>query len=217
MPRRLIPAHAGKTGWMLTACLRPRAHPRSRGENRMQARSAISSAGSSPLTRGKPHARRIIQNARRLIPAHAGKTELHCLGEAVARAHPRSRGENAQGQDLKLRHLGSSPLTRGKPRVDNRQVPPRGLIPAHAGKTRTRPCRGCRSRAHPRSRGENPSPSKRSALVQGSSPLTRGKLARVGAIMRVRGLIPAHAGKTCLAGLVGAHAEAHPRSRGENP
>ena len=31
-----------------------------------------------------------------------------------------------------------------------------------------------------------------------------------------QGLIPTHAGKTCLAGLVGAHSEAHPRSRGEN-
>ena len=51
--KRLIPAHAGKTG---SACPRNRrdaAHPRSRGENCSRTRSASALAGSSPLTRGK--------------------------------------------------------------------------------------------------------------------------------------------------------------------
>ena len=72
--RRLIPAHAGKTGAMrhLSACCR--AHPRSRGENRDLDDNMRTALGSSPLTRGKRSA-----PARRgwgggLIPAHAGKT-----------------------------------------------------------------------------------------------------------------------------------------------
>ena len=70
----LIPAHAGKTELILYGCKPFRAHPRSRGENRIRARSAISSAGSSPLTRGKPRQPRRTPRVDRLIPAHAGKT-----------------------------------------------------------------------------------------------------------------------------------------------
>ena len=72
-------------------------------------------------------------------------------------------------------------------------------------------------RAHPRSRGENSTLGTWCPPTRGSSPLTRGKQRsglRYGA---VRGLIPAHAGKT-----IGEVAEvvadgAHPRSCGENP
>ena len=50
----------------------------------------------------------------------------------------------------------------------------------------------------------------------GSSPLTRGKLARrVGDAIHAR-LIPAHAGKTTPRARRPASHEAHPRSRGEN-
>ena len=71
-----------------------------------------------------------------------------------------------------------------------------GLIPAHAGKTCRRGFRLRRVRAHPRSRGENPS---------------------VGHDGRnLEGLIPAHAGKTGGGPRRGRGAWAHPRSRGEN-
>ena len=50
----------------------------------------------------------------------------------------------------------------------------------------------------------------------GSSPLTRGKRLGGGNEPRVRGLIPAHAGKTPPSGPCRARARAHPRSRGEN-
>ena len=70
--------------------------------------------------------------------------------------------------------------------------------------------------AHPRSRGENGKVATSATEVQGSSPLTRGKL--VDAVARAvgEGLIPAHAGKTRDAQLTGHALEAHPRSRGEN-
>ena len=52
---------------------------------------------------------------------------------------------------------------------------------------------------------------------EGSSPLTRGKLAHDTKSDLSAGLIPAHAGKTaaCETNTVGQRA--HPRSRGENP
>ena len=50
----------------------------------------------------------------------------------------------------------------------------------------------------------------------GSSPLTRGKLGTPTVGVVKIGLIPAHAGKTKPANVLGRNASAHPRSRGEN-
>ena len=50
---RLIPAHAGKTGFRAARDARPPAHPRSRGENRARRFVGADLGGSSPLTRGK--------------------------------------------------------------------------------------------------------------------------------------------------------------------
>ena len=52
--RGLIPAHAGKTPRRVPGHSAQRAHPRSRGENGRLVLIALSEAGSSPLTRGKP-------------------------------------------------------------------------------------------------------------------------------------------------------------------
>ena len=70
--------------------------------------------------------------------------------------------------------------------------------------------------AHPRSRGENVVPKVKAVAEVGSSPLTRGKLAREGDTLSHQRLIPAHAGKTAgpTTGIRGRRA--HPRSRGEN-
>ena len=153
-------------------------------------------AGSSPLTRGKPRTIRPVSSPLRLIPAHAGKTTRRNGSSRRAAAHPRSRGENSRQARRSCRLSGSSPLTRGKltgpPRVSDEIR----LIPAHAGKT-ARGRRFCpRAAAHPRSRGENLSPSSDDSFATGSSPLTRGKRGQVD-----NGLSPAGA---------------HPRSRGEN-
>ena len=72
--RRLIPAHAGKTLEGEHVPTRCPAHPRSRGENLTGAEDQLVSLGSSPLTRGKPSNGFRAESARRLIPAHAGKT-----------------------------------------------------------------------------------------------------------------------------------------------
>ena len=50
--------------------------------------------------------------------------------------------------------------------------------------------------AHPRSRGENVKRAADLLEAEGSSPLTRGKLAAIAALVAIFGLIPAHAGKT---------------------
>ena len=72
--RWLIPAHAGKTSNEPPTFWKPRAHPRSRGENRNTRILGNKLGGSSPLTRGKHATRDDAYNAAGLIPAHAGKT-----------------------------------------------------------------------------------------------------------------------------------------------
>ena len=54
------------------------------------------------------------------------------------------------------------------------------------------------------------------ALKQGSSPLTRGKHGPEAVQTELRGLIPAHAGKTLSQPPRALRRTAHPRSRGEN-
>ena len=213
---RLIPAHAGKTCRCLCYVSAWRAHPRSRGENSAVGSNACVAGGSSPLTRGKPSRGLSTGHARRLIPAHAGKTVIYCLPSSAVAAHPRSRGENRVGHEAQFRTAGSSPLTRGKHGVVPQQAALAGLIPAHAGKTWAEAWLGVAPAAHPRSRGENVPVLWRVVGGNGSSPLTRGKHTVDHAERLYERLIPAHAGKTT--GWAGAHgcAGAHPRSRGEN-
>ncbi len=130
------------------------------------------------------------------IPAHAGKTPgmdttSHCVS-----AHPRSRGENGIGTRLIRGIRGSSPLTRGKPLLSWAGFSVLRLIPAHAGKTHQATCQALRTRAHPRSRGENCVKRARNARFGGSSPLTRGKRCTHHDTRGYLRLVPAHAGKT---------------------
>ena len=112
-------------------------------------------AGSSPLTRGKP--------------------PTPCSALAATGAHPRSRGENPSEIPFLESRAGSSPLTRGKRRLRRGRAQRHGLIPAHAGKTTWHDPRGLHRTAHPRSRGENTPPGPTAEGEVGSSPLTRGK------------------------------------------
>ena len=132
---RLIPAHAGKTWGVVHESAALKAHPRSRGENRMPRTTRVIATGSSPLTRGKLVGDRLASTVYRLIPAHAGKTLFWRLVSPRHPAHPRSRGENAYRSAPLPACCGSSPLTRGKRRRRRWGLGVRRLIPAHAGKT----------------------------------------------------------------------------------
>ena len=212
----LIPAHAGKTPSIPRPRLSQGAHPRSRGENDPFSMASAARLGSSPLTRGKRSSARRGNSSGGLIPAHAGKTSGHDLQPAQLRAHPRSRGENSRGADRPRSRRGSSPLTRGKLGAHAGSGQVSGLIPAHAGKTRSRGCLGRSAWAHPRSRGENSSDATPAKDSVGSSPLTRGKHLNPRRAQAKAGLIPAHAGKTQAGTYRGMGGGAHPRSRGEN-
>ena len=171
-------------------------HPRSRGENNIAGNALHFAAGSSPLTRGKPGHQGKERTASGIIPAHAGKTSRRRCAAGLRRDHPRSRGENDDGDRRERLQGGSSPLTRGKRRVPRRRVLREGIIPAHAGKTYDGLIPALRSGDHPRSRGENIKAAVSVVVEWGSSPLTRGKLISETDFGKIAGIIPAHAGKT---------------------
>ena len=112
--------------------------------------------------------------------------------------------------------VGASPLTRGKRRRLQLEGRLPGRIPAHAGKTPAGRGGGAGARAHPRSRGENPTGARPSTSASGASPLTRGKLGGGRHLNLDAGRIPAHAGKTTRSACPAWPEPAHPRSRGEN-
>ena len=212
----LIPAHAGKTSFILGVLISDWAHPRSRGENHRCVHLRTVASGSSPLTRGKPRANASMSARVGLIPAHAGKTGRRRGRSQQLSAHPRSRGENSTPAFSRACIAGSSPLTRGKPGHASHDHGFSGLIPAHAGKTLVSEATPEDSGAHPRSRGENTSRAILNPALAGSSPLTRGKQQGDYRPMLELRLIPAHAGKTSPGRRSRPCCRAHPRSRGEN-
>ena len=116
-----------------------------------------------------------VARLARLIPTHAGKTPSRDSESPTNTAHPHSRGENARVSRRVPQALGSSPLTRGKPRRWPLRHRAQGLIPTHAGKTPQLRASARRTKAHPHSRGENGVGTGVGFGDGGSSPLTRGK------------------------------------------
>ena len=171
----IIPAHAGKTSRSRRRRALATDHPRSRGENRHNSKILPRRVGSSPLTRGKRAPGGGLDALEGIIPAHAGKTICSAPSASTCRDHPRSRGENSSTGSRPTSYPGSSPLTRGKPPVQERAGDAGGIIPAHAGKTVAQVVWLEVLRDHPRSRGENPRVIRELVNTAGSSPLTRGK------------------------------------------
>ena len=111
---------------------------------------------------------------------------------------------------------GSSPRVRGK-RLTRRPSDWRGrLIPACAGKTRTRARTRRGSWAHPRVCGENCGRGITRVFPPGSSPRVRGKPGGSSRRACSPRLIPACAGKTRPCARLSSIVTAHPRVCGEN-
>ena len=214
--RRLIPARAGKTRRRRRASQPRQAHPRACGENSPLFLNARLKCGSSPRVRGKRPSPRRSDDARRLIPARAGKTRMQMHEPQARPAHPRACGENLLTPDSDEARPGSSPRVRGKLAGHHARLESRRLIPARAGKTpggaRRSPCHW----AHPRACGENGDGVDDPRGAGGSSPRVRGKRARPLFVALATGLIPARAGKTGRGRWSRSPRTAHPRACGEN-
>ena len=93
--------------------------------------------------------------------------------------------------------------------------PSQRFIPAYAGNSRQERPSGAKSTVHPRLRGELPAPIAAVAVMDGSSPLTRGTQTIVFRVLRRVRFIPAYAGNSV--GTCGRRSgnSVHPRLRGE--
>ena len=74
--------------------------------------------------------------------------------------------------------------------------PSQRFIPAYAGNSRQERPSGAKSTVHPRLRGELPAPIAAVAVMDGSSPLTRGTQTIVFRVLRRVRFIPAYAGNS---------------------
>ena len=131
-------------------------------------------------------------------------------------AHPRAGGENLTVESGSALLSGSSPRGRGKRSRRRKGSHLRGLIPARAGKTATRPRRPSSLTAHPRAGGENVFEVSDGHAHRGSSPRGRGKRSWSPSWNSSSGFIPARAGKTIDRESAVKSARAHPRAGGEN-
>ena len=153
--RRIIPAHAGQTAWIITRPIRVSDHPRACGANRGMGMSRSSLFGSSPRMRGKRVDTPLRAESRRIIPAHAGQTTPTPCPAAKASDHPRACGANIMVNSYDHTNNGSSPRMRGKPVGGLPALHQHRIIPAHAGQTQTAYLRHSRIADHPRACGAN--------------------------------------------------------------
>ena len=172
----IIPARAGFTGTGMPSTSSRRDHPRSRGVYSVAA--AKTGAGD------------------RIIPARAGFTATSAEAWRRGADHPRSRGVYTMTTTRALRAAGSSPLARGLPARMGGGGAGRGIIPARAGFTGSRPAAPGQRWDHPRSRGVYAESAPAIAPGLGSSPLARGLRMVATDSSRSSGIIPARAGFT---------------------
>ncbi len=154
--------------------------------------------GSSPRTRGTRGPGGIRSGDVGLIPADAGNTQLVCCVPGRLRAHPRGRGEHSTINVSAGQDTGSSPRTRGTPRINGERGLRTGLIPADAGNTPLLANYAGVIGAHPRGRGEHGLGDEPPGCPPGSSPRTRGTRIVSPRSQLPTGLIPADAGNTQL-------------------
>ena len=115
--RWIIPALAGNTAAMASRSARARDHPRSRGEYLWVLDVWRPVDGSSPLSRGILLVDAPRLGCLRIIPALAGNTVQKSPLTRPQPDHPRSRGEYSSASPGSPLSDGSSPLSRGIPRV----------------------------------------------------------------------------------------------------
>ena len=105
--------------------------------------------------RGAPLQEGIDQQAKRIIPADAGSTDVIAFYQGFTKDHPRGCGEHGGIHCRRRRAWGSSPRMRGAlaDKADRRDL--RRIIPADAGSTLHRPRPAAYREDHPRGCGEH--------------------------------------------------------------
>ena len=200
---RIIPAHAGQTSPFRPPPLSRSDHPRACGANVKVENLGTAFDGSSPRMRGKHTIPANLEDGMRIIPAHAGQTPRVCRRTGWGPDHPRACGANALPFGIVPPWTGSSPRMRGKRPMRTLLMPALRIIPAHAGQTEPHQAHEWTSSDHPRACGANVAFLEQLLEQYGSSPRMRGKREHEVAGLVLFRIIPAHAGQTVSASVVG--------------
>ena len=213
---RIIPAHAGQTRGISARSASITDHPRACGANCVTSAAMVAVVGSSPRMRGKPEHGRAVHRKRRIIPAHAGQTDIRYTGYGRRSDHPRACGANMIGCGHDGYPFGSSPRMRGKHHKGAFIGVIVRIIPAHAGQTRFPDLIHVSPPDHPRACGANPANRSSRNLFYGSSPRMRGKRNPNKLDAPATRIIPAHAGQTLTFSILDSATTDHPRACGAN-
>ena len=166
--------------------------------------------------RGKPFITAWARYKTRITPAGAGKTGTKKSPTLAKKDHPRRCGENYTWDERGMGLLGSPPQVRGKHLSQRGSGDLTRITPAGAGKTGTSLKDGHEIQDHPRRCGENRADPESTHTRTGSPPQVRGKLEPLCAVISVRGITPAGAGKTKATLNERFVNQDHPRRCGEN-
>ena len=212
---RIIPAHAGNSGYDSASSNSPPDHPRACGELGGHRRHRVARPGSSPRMRGTRAPPGQPQPPPRIIPAHAGNSLVRLVMLNLLADHPRACGE-LDSKPLNLcKSVGSSPRMRGTPAAAVGIVWGIRIIPAHAGNSLA-PLRTDRTGSdHPRACGELRRLWTRVRGTYGSSPRMRGTHVEARGVFGVGRIIPAHAGNSIQGFGERSCGSDHPRACGE--
>ena len=159
---RITPAHAGNTGFLLTAFQAGRDHPRTCGEYLFPALARIRALGSPPHMRGIPILSLRAWLLSGITPAHAGNTVAENRVKRLKEDHPRTCGEYSVSAIFCIISSGSPPHMRGIPHHRPGDQLVLRITPAHAGNTGIGLGIGGLDVDHPRTCGEyksSPGPS----------------------------------------------------------
>ena len=131
----IIPAYAGSTHcFVLCLCLL-KDHPRIRGVHVLGPLGVVGAVGSSPHTRGPQSIAAAHPVVVRITPAYAGSTGTGLYPARWPWDHPRTRGVHRWWIRGTAAVLGSSPHTRGPPKLFKDLTLEDRFIPAYAGST----------------------------------------------------------------------------------
>ena len=115
---RFIPAYAGNACSPCRSHAPRPVHPRIRGERALRGLEHLAEHGSSPHTRGTPGFLHYVRHFHRFIPAYAGNAPRTRAIPGSSSVHPRIRGERTKEEFTPFVESGSSPHTRGTPRLE---------------------------------------------------------------------------------------------------
>ena len=171
--KRIIPACAGTTRFLVLFRNVFSDHPRVCGYNSFNLSNTSCDSGSSPRVRVQHDTRYMYDVIPGIIPACAGTTAKLNGIKNPRRDHPRVCGYNIRNLELQPRFLGSSPRVRVQLICDKSVILICGIIPACAGTTLTVFFKALKLADHPRVCGYNKKTIQSCIRVVGSSPRVR--------------------------------------------